>query len=99
MLHEGAKWQEVCKARNGDIGDIIYDQNFNNSSHHKLEMIQYNAASAITGTIRGTSKEKNYREANLETLQQTRWFRKLCCMFQSPCYLFKKSPPKTGPIV
>ena len=89
----------MCKAWNCDIGGIIYGQTFYNSSHHRLEMIQYNAALHVAGTIRGMSKEKSYQEVNLETFQQTRLFRKFCCMFillrnQSSWYLFKKSPPK-----
>ena len=45
-----------------DYGDILYDQVFNNSFHEKLESIQYNAAFAITVTIRGNSREKLYQE-------------------------------------
>ena len=41
-----------------DYGDILYDQAFNNSFHAKMESIQYNACLAITGAIRGTSREK-----------------------------------------
>ena len=37
-----------------DYGDIIYDQSYNNSFHQRLESLQYNAALAITGVIRGT---------------------------------------------
>ena len=37
-----------------DYGDIIYDQTYNESFHQKMESIQYNAALAITGAIRGT---------------------------------------------
>ena len=44
-----------------DYGDILYDQAYNMSFHHKLESIQYNACLAITGAIRGTSKEKLYQ--------------------------------------
>ena len=44
----------------------------------KLESIQYDAALAITGAIRGTSSEKLYQELGLESLQQRRWYRKLC---------------------
>ena len=43
-----------------DYGDIIYDQAYNTSFHQKLELLQYNACLAITGTIRGTSREKLY---------------------------------------
>ena len=39
-----------------DYGDVIFDQAFNNSFHQRLEFIQYNAALAITGAIRETSK-------------------------------------------
>ena len=43
-------------------GDIIYDHTFNESFHQMNESIQYNAAIAITGAIRGTSSEKLYQE-------------------------------------
>ena len=36
---------------------------FNESFHQRLESIQYNAAIAIIGAIRGTSSEKLYPEA------------------------------------
>ena len=52
--------------------DILYDQTFNNSFHEKLESIQYNAALAITGAIRGSSIEILYQELGFESLQQ-RW--------------------------
>ena len=41
-----------------DYGDIICDQPFNNSFQNKIESIQYNACPAITGAIRGMSKER-----------------------------------------
>ena len=47
-------------------GDIIYDQAYNASFCRKLDSIQYNAALAITGAIRGKSKEKLYDELELE---------------------------------
>ena len=37
-----------------DYIDILYDQTFNNSFHERLGSIQYNAALAIIGTIRGS---------------------------------------------
>ena len=81
-----------------DNGDVIYDQNYNNSFHDKLESIQDNAVLAITGTIRGSSREKLYQELGLESLQQRRWFRTLCYFFkitknQSPSICLIKSPP------
>ena len=80
-----------------DYGDIIYDQAYKESFHQKLESIQYNAALAITGAIRGTSREKLYQELGLESLQKRRWYRKLCYFFkilkgQSPDYLSKILP-------
>ena len=41
-----------------DYGDIINEKVYNSSFHQNLEKIQYNSAVAITGAIRGTSKEK-----------------------------------------
>ena len=80
-----------------DYGDMIYDQTFNMSFQQKMETIQYNAALAITGAIRGSSREKRYQELGLETLQQRRWHRKLCCFYkiltsQSPKYLYSIIP-------
>ena len=82
-----------------DYGDILYDQAYNMSFHHKLESIQYNACLAITGGIRGTSKEKLYQELSLESLQLRRWYRKLGTFYKiyinkSPQYLFKLIPEK-----
>ena len=65
-----------------DYGDILYDQMFNNSFHEKLESIQYNAALAITGAIRGSSREKLYQEPGFGSLQQRQWYRKFCLFFK-----------------
>ena len=65
-----------------DYGDIIYDQAFNNSFRQNIESLQYNAALTITVAIRGTSREKIYQELGLESLQQRRWYRKLCLFFK-----------------
>ena len=82
-----------------DYGDILYDQAYNASFHQKLEKIQYNACIAITGAIRGTSKEKIYQELGLESLASRHWFRKLCFFFKilkskSPDYLFRIIPQR-----
>ena len=55
-----------------DYGDIIYDQAYTASFHQKIESVQYNSALAITGAIRGTSKEKLYQELGLETAEKRR---------------------------
>ena len=52
-----------------DYGDVIYDRTFNESFQNKLESVQYNAALAITGAIRGSSREKLYQELGLESLK------------------------------
>ena len=85
-----------------DYGDVIYDQAYTASFHQKIESVQYNSALAITGAIRGTSKEKLYHELGLETLEKRRWYRKLCCFFkifrnQSPEYLFNIIPTSVRP--
>ena len=48
-----------------DYGSIIYDQAYNVTFRQKLELIQYNAFTALTGTIKGTSKEKFYEELGM----------------------------------
>ena len=45
-----------------DYGDILYHQPYNKSINSKLENIQYNAAFAITGATKGTSRSKLYKE-------------------------------------
>ena len=48
-----------------DYGDVLYDKGYCASFHQKLQKIQCIACIAITGAIRGTSKEKMYQELNL----------------------------------
>ena len=60
-------------------------------------MPQYNTCLDITGTIRGTSKEKFYQGLVLESLQLRRWFKKLCCFYKiyknnQPSYLSNIAP-------
>ena len=64
------------------LGDIIYDQTFNESFHQRIESIQYNAAVTITGAIGGTSSEKLYQELGLESLRARRWLRKPCLFYK-----------------
>ena len=65
-----------------DYEDIIYDQTYNKSFHQKMESIQYDAALAITGAIKDTSREKFYQGLGLESLRKRRWYRKLL-LFQN----------------
>ena len=81
-------------------GDIIYDKAFTEYFQKKLASIQYNAALAITGAIRGTSKTKIYSQLGLESLQDRRWYRKLCVFHKilnnmSPKYLSNIIPSTT----
>ena len=85
-----------------DYGDVIYDQEYPDSFHQKIESVQYNSALAITGTIRGTSKEKLYHELGLESPEKRKWYRKLCCFYkifrnQSSEYLFNIIPTSARP--
>ena len=75
-----------------DYEDILYYKAFNASFDQKIESIQYNAYLAITGTIRGSSREKLYQELGLGSLQHRQWYRKLCYFYKiynekSPDYL------------
>ena len=58
-----------------DYGDIIYDKAFIGSFQKNLESIQYNAALAITGAIRGrvNIRVNIYSELGLESLQDRCW--------------------------
>ena len=85
-----------------DYGDIIYDQACNASFQQKVESIQYNSALAITGAIRGTSKDKLFEELGLESLQHRWWYRKLCYFYkilkdQSPKHFFNIISKLTRP--
>ena len=75
-----------------DYGDLIYDNPGNASFSSKLESIQYNAMLAISGAIRGTSREKLYQEIGIESLEDRRWLRRLCLFYKiinnnTPSYL------------
>ena len=82
-----------------DYGDVIYDQPNNDNFIRKLESIQYNAALAITGAIKGTSKERLYSELGLETLANRRWYQRMCLFWKiinksAPVYLSNLLPQK-----
>ena len=55
-----------------DYAGIIYDKPCNETFKEKREAVQYNACLAVTGMIRGTSRERLYRELDLETLNDRR---------------------------
>ena len=81
-----------------DYGDVIYDQLNLSSLANKIESVQYNTALAITGAIRGTSKEKLCQELGFESLKDRRWLRRLCYLYKivstkQPAYLYDLIPP------
>ena len=72
--------------------DIIYDKPFNDAFQEKLETVQYSAALNITEAIKGTSRERLYKELGLESLCDRRWYRKLVFFYKilkglAPSYL------------
>ena len=67
---------------NLDYGGVIYDCTCNKSFQNNLELVQYNAALAITGAIRGSSIENLYQKLDLELLKPQRRYRKLCLFFK-----------------
>ena len=65
-----------------DYDDVVYNRPSNDAFSNKLETVQYNAALAITGAIKGTSREKLYQELGLEYLHQRRWMRRFCLFYK-----------------
>ena len=73
-----------------DYGYVIYDQPNLSSLANQMESVQYNLALAITGAIRGTSKEKLHYDLGFEFLKERRWLRRLCylrknCKYKTTC--------------
>ena len=83
-----------------DYGDIIYhkfDPDMRLAFTQKLERTQYLAALAVTGTWRGTNRQRLFNELGWETLYDRRWYRRLCHFFsliksKSPEYLYSELP-------
>ena len=82
-----------------DYADVTFDKPSNAALSNRIESDRYNAALEITGTIRGTSKEKLYQERGFETIKERKWFRRLCSFYkilknQAPAYRYSLlSPP------
>ena len=60
-----------------DYADIIYGKPLTESFKGKLEMVQYNAALAITVAFKVTSRDRINREFGLESLAEGRWSRRI----------------------
>ncbi len=78
-----------------DYCDVIYHKPTDNYSRYvdnisisnmhfvsKIESVQYNAALAISGCIRGTSREKIYNELGLMSLHDRRTFHRLTLFYK-----------------
>ena len=64
----------------------------------KVESVQYSAALAVSGTWRGTSREKLYAELGWESLSSRRWSRHLTLFYKiinnlTPLYTKEPIPP------
>ena len=66
-----------------DYGDMIYDLSNNANVCEKIESVQFKAALAINGAIKGTSRKKLYKELGLESLTFRMGYRKLCTLFKT----------------
>ena len=92
-----------------DYGDVIYhipervrefSQNIilpNFMIMDKLESVQYSAALAVSGTWRGTSREKLYTDLGRDSLSSRRWCRHLTLLYKfvnntSPGYTIDPIP-------
>ena len=83
-----------------DYGDIIYhkyDPEMHLNLTQKLEETQYLAALAVTGTWRGTNRQRLFNELGWESFYDRRWHRRLCYLFfliksKSPEYLYSELP-------
>ena len=72
--------------------------------HHfqtKLRSVLYNA---VTGAIKGSSRDKLYQESSLEYLQQRKWMRQLCLPYKflstgQPSYVHNLLPQMRTPTV
>ena len=78
-------------------GDILYDNPGDISFIQKIVCVQYNVAPAITGCIRGTSRETLYCEFGLESLADRGICKRLCVFYNvingtSPSYLLQRLP-------
>ena len=91
-----------------DYGDVIYHApakicDFTQNTilpnlMEKIESVQYSAALAVTGTWRGTSREKLYTELGWESLSSRRWSRRLTLFYKfvnnlAPKYTLDPIPP------
>ena len=78
-----------------------HDQAYNKTFCLKLKSYKYNACLAITGAIKGSSREKLYQELRLETLRKRCWLCRLYLFYKIqknkfPSQLFRLIPNTSG---
>ena len=76
---------------------MVYDQAYNSSFYHKTKSVRCNAYSAVTATIKGTSRDKRFEELGLEPLQLCYRYTNLRTFYkfykiEYPHHLFKLVP-------
>ena len=62
--------------------DVIFDKPSNTTFSNEIKTAQHNAALAIAGSIKDTSKEKVYQELGFETIKERR-FPRLYCFYKN----------------
>ena len=78
--------------RHLDYANLIYDNPDNESFKDWVEKVQYNVA--LSGAIRGTSRERIYNELCLESLVDRRWYRKKAFFYKIVKNLSPKYPQR-----
>ena len=73
---EGKKMNDYLSRPHLDYADTIYEKP-KNTNICNIEIVQHNAALAITGAFKGSSKEKLYQGIGFEYLNSRKWLRKL----------------------
>ena len=78
-------------------GEIICDQQQNETFCEKLQSVQCKAALTITATIQGTFRDKICQELGLESVKSRIWYKRLSRMFKimkdiAPNYLINLLP-------
>ena len=78
-----------------------HDQAYNKTFRLKLKSYKFNACLAITGAIKGSSREKIYQELRLETLRKRCWLCRLYLFYKIqknklPSQLFRLIPNTSG---
>ena len=65
-----------------DYADNIYEKLDHESLKDWLEKVQYNAALVLRDAIRGTSRERIYKELGLESPADRQWYRKMTFFYK-----------------